>query len=166
MNEKQLLDLCDSVGQFIEYWGFKKIHGKIWAYVYLVDREVSSKELKEVFSISKGLLSMTLNDLKDYKVLFETGKGRHGAELVKANPHIFEAICEVLQKREKTLIKKVHEQTKLLKSLNKAELQNTGISAKKINSLDKLVSGADKTLSAIIKLEQVNLRPWKNFGSE
>ena len=37
------LDVCDAIGDFIEYWGFKRIHGRVWALVAL-----SSKPLPQV----------------------------------------------------------------------------------------------------------------------
>ena len=31
----ELDELAEFVGEFIQYWGFKRIHGKIWAHLFL-----------------------------------------------------------------------------------------------------------------------------------
>ena len=33
------IKLSGEIGNFIEYWGFKKIHGKVWALVFLAGKK-------------------------------------------------------------------------------------------------------------------------------
>ena len=71
---QQLLQVAESVGRFIEYWGFKKIHGQIWTLIFLADRPVDANYLKHSLSVSKALVSMSLKDLIHYNVVYETEK--------------------------------------------------------------------------------------------
>ena len=32
---RRVMEVCDSIGDFIEYWGFKAIHGRVWALLAL-----------------------------------------------------------------------------------------------------------------------------------
>ncbi len=160
---KNLDNLTDSIGEFIKYWGFKPIHGKIWTYVYLVERPVSSKELKETFQISKALLSTTLSDLKKFEVILEQGTGQHGAELFIANPDIFHAITKVLKMREKKLITNISHQITQLNKLNQKELIQLGVSPERFKNLNNLVKSGSKTIDNVIKLEKINLSLWKSF---
>jgi DNA-binding transcriptional regulator GbsR (MarR family) len=159
----KLDDLSDSIGEFIKYWGFKPIHGKIWTYVYLVERPVSSKELKTFFKISKALLSTTLSDLKEYEVILERGTGKHGAELFIANPDVFNAITKVLKLREKKLISNITSQMASINKLNKKELIQIEISPERLKNLNMLVKSGSKAIESVIKLEKINFSLWKNF---
>ena len=33
--DRRVLEVCDAIGEFIEYWGFKSIHGRVWAMLAL-----------------------------------------------------------------------------------------------------------------------------------
>ena len=163
MNKDLLRQVSISVGHFIEYWGFKSIHGQIWAYIFLASEPVAASKLRVDLKISKGLLSMSLNELKDYKVILSAGKGRYGVELLKANPDILEGIINVLRSREKSLIGKVDKDLSKLKKLSSSDLSSLGIDKNKVKQLSKLVFLGKKMIDGFIKLEQISLTPWQAF---
>ena len=162
-NHQKVKELENSIGNFIKYWGFKSIHGKIWLYVFLKQRAVSSKELKEHFEISKALLSMTLSDLKEYDVLYDCGKGPFGAELMEANPDIFDAIINVIRNREKLLIEDINKNITDLRKMNSNELLALDIDKNRLKTLNNLVKSGKKTINGFLKLENLSLSYWKNF---
>jgi len=45
--EEKKKRLADSVGDFIRYWGFKEVHGRIWVHIYLSDNPITAKELTQ-----------------------------------------------------------------------------------------------------------------------
>ncbi|MFQ5770977.1 MAG: hypothetical protein ACE5HX_10610, partial [bacterium] len=55
--------LAESVGEFIKYWGFKEIHGRIWVHIYLSQAPITAKDLTEKLGVTKGLISMMLSEL-------------------------------------------------------------------------------------------------------
>jgi len=36
---------CETVGQMMELWGFKRIHGMVWTYIYLQPKPVSAADI-------------------------------------------------------------------------------------------------------------------------
>jgi two-component system phosphate regulon sensor histidine kinase PhoR len=44
-NSNPLHSLSEQIGDFIQYWGFKKIHGMIWTHLYLSSTPLSAHEL-------------------------------------------------------------------------------------------------------------------------
>ena len=36
-----IVEICDAVGAFIKYWGFKEVHGRVWTYMVLHSQAVS-----------------------------------------------------------------------------------------------------------------------------
>jgi len=53
--ERELLhEAADAVGALMEFWGFKRVMGRIWALLYLRGDELSASELCDQLSISSG----------------------------------------------------------------------------------------------------------------
>ena len=55
-----LMNAANSVGKFIEHWGFRSIHGRIWTVVFLSPRPVSTLEIIEKLEVSKGLVRLSV----------------------------------------------------------------------------------------------------------
>ncbi len=163
MSKDILSKLSSNVGDFIEFWGFKSIHGKIWVYLFLNEAPMSSRDLKEKLGISKALLSISLSELKKYKVVLEAGHGKYGAEMVMANPNVMEAILTVMRSREKTMIDSVISEINHLLEHNPEFLKEHNVSAKRLKALKKLTSYANKAVSGFLKLDSIVLQKWKQF---
>lgn len=165
MTNSNLSQLTESLGEFVEYWGFKPIHGKVWVYIFLRNEPVSTRELQDEFKISKALLSTVVNTLKDYKVILDAGKGKYGVELFTANTDIMQGILNVVRSREKNIVSGIHVSLKQLKEIPQDQLKNIGIDYKRLITLEKLVSLALKAVNSILKLEDIRFSKWKVFRS-
>ena len=60
---------CEAIGQIIESWGFKKILGMTWAFLYLCPEPASAKDICKALDISPALVSITLQDLLRWQVV-------------------------------------------------------------------------------------------------
>ena len=92
----ELIQLAESIGKFIEYWGFKSIHGRVWALLYLSARPLSSIELSRYLKVSKTLMSFSISVLRKYRVIQDAGKGIKRTQYFEANPDISSVILNVL----------------------------------------------------------------------
>lgn len=54
----ELEDLANEVGDFICYWGFKKIHGRLWTHIYLARVPLDAGQLMQRLKVSKALISL------------------------------------------------------------------------------------------------------------
>lgn len=61
--------LAEQVGSFIQYWGFKKIHGQIWTHVWLAKNPIDATTLVLRLEVSKALISLAIKDLVHYDVI-------------------------------------------------------------------------------------------------
>jgi DNA-binding transcriptional regulator GbsR (MarR family) len=61
---KPLRDVAQSVGNFIRHWGFRRIHGEIWALLYLSKTPMSCTQLVQLLDVSKALVSPALKELQ------------------------------------------------------------------------------------------------------
>ena len=100
--------LAELVGQFIEYWGFKAVQGRMWCYLYLLRQPLSSVQLAQVLEISPALVTQSVQILLEYRVIVEAPKGPNGVLRFEANPDVAEAIREVLSRRESKTVSYTH----------------------------------------------------------
>lgn len=121
--DKKLRDFANSVGDFIRYWGFRRIHGQIWALVYLSNKALSGAGLMRALKVSKALISPALSELLDYKLILNAG-GDLKTKLYTANPDISSVIENVLKTREKELLKESQNKLNELTLLNQSELSH------------------------------------------
>ncbi len=156
--------LANSIGSFIEYWGFKEIQGKIWFLLYITGKEFSTKELREYFDISKGQTSEILNELKKFKVVYISGQGKHGVDLYKANDNILESIFSVIKNRELSILTKVLNNIKEI-SIDKDLIQEFDLDKSRLKKINNLVKYSKSTLNKFLAFQEVSWEKWKVFKS-
>src|SRR5262245_382760 len=59
----------DAVGRLMEFWGFKRNMGRVWAVMYLSPNPLTAADLKDLLQISSGAVSMTLAELMRWGVV-------------------------------------------------------------------------------------------------
>lgn len=148
----RLNKLADEIGNFIQYWGFKKIHGKVWTHLYLSSEPLDASDLMKRLSISKSLVSITINDLLQYNVILNNGKGPKDTLVYVCNPEVRAVILDVLKSREAKILNRVDSEFANLKSVNITDAFN----AQRVDSLGKMIGEAQLCLSALTELQSIN----------
>ena len=100
---KKLARMADAVGDFIRYWGFRRIHGQIWTQVYLSKESLSGADLVKRLSVSKALVSPALVELEDYGLITAHYKDKK-TKTYQARPDVVGVIKKILAEREQVLI--------------------------------------------------------------
>ena len=152
----QLDRLAEQIGNFIQYWGFKKIHGQIWTYIYLSIEPLSALQLIERLAVSKALVSLAMTDLINYQLLVQTPESMNKKnKFYTANPNVFEAIRFVLETRELHMLNRVSSEYRLLREL-KQKSKGEPIDDKKLKHLGQMIDGAESALGSLMRLTAVN----------
>jgi DNA-binding transcriptional regulator GbsR (MarR family) len=99
---RSVLQVCDAVGAFIEYWGFKAVHGRVWALLALRQGAMSQVEIADLLGVSRSLISGTMSELVE-KGLVRAVDERRGAPYV-ASMDVWPIIKDVLRGREWMLL--------------------------------------------------------------
>ena len=146
----QLQELEKIVGQFMEYWGFKNIHGRIWTHLYTSKSPLDSTELMDRLGVSKGLMSIAIRDLLEYDVIKTDHVGRHGTVFFVANTDLLGVITNVLKVRESKMLSLAQKSCEALKKLKAQELEGAGIDADKIQSVLELTESAQLLLQTFL----------------
>ncbi len=159
----ELEDVVNQIGEFIQYWGFKNVHGRIWVHLFLTTTPLDSADLIERLEISKGLVSMSLADLLEYEVIQVTGKSQRGSTLYRANPDVMSVIGNVLRKRERRMLSRISSATRLLKKLPDNLKAENFLLDERIQSLNAMVETAENSLDGILELSDVDFSSWQPF---
>lgn len=142
--------LAQAIGQFIEYWGFKAIHGRIWALLYLSKNPLSSVEISRKLKVSKTLLSFSISELLDYDVIQESGKGIKRTVYFRANPNLTAVIINVLRKRESPLMGKISSAFHRVEDLSQQITTEFELDFERTKKMGEFISSAQAALQALI----------------
>ena len=145
----ELRELAAGIGSFIQYWGFKKVHGQIWCYIFLAKQPVDATTLVQRLNVSKALVSLAIKDLVKYDVIQVAGKGQRRKILFESNPDLMKVICAVLKERERKLINNIFESFKKTEDLD-CSVPNIDIDRQKLVEMGEMIQMASGTLDALI----------------
>ena len=157
----ELTDVAEQVGAFMEYWGFKTIHGRIWTHIFLSAEPLDAGALIQRLDVSKALMSMSLAELLDHDVVEVAGKSDNGTTTYRANPDITHTILNVLRKRERRMLSRVSSAAKILPIEGAGEVK---LSAERVNSLQQMIQTAEYTLEGLLTLKSFDFSQWCEFS--
>ena len=98
----QVRQVCDAVGDFIEYWGFKAIFGRIWTLLALSAEPLSQVEIAERLGVSRSSISGAMTELTTRGLVRPVSDHRNAP--YEAVVDIWPSISDVLRSREWMLI--------------------------------------------------------------
>lgn len=99
--------VVNAVGQVIEFWGFKRNHGRVWALLYLRNEPMSSSDLQEALELSKGAVSMITRDLEHWDVVHRQRVSESRAWHFVAADEFLSMIRKVINDRELKMVDRI-----------------------------------------------------------
>lgn len=154
-------DLAEQIGEFIHYWGFKRVHGRIWTHLYVAQKPLDAADLVRQMKISKALVSISLRELLEFEVIEEVGKSSRGTHLYRTNPDILKVILSVLRQREKRILQRIHSAQESLEKTSPEDRTAHGMSDQNIAQLGQLVQKAAVGLESFIAFRSVDFGEWR-----
>lgn len=152
----RLRKLSLSIGQFIRYWGFRRIHGAIWTQLYLSNTPLSCTELATRLALSKSLISPALEELCQYKLIYEAPAPNEKTKIYAANSDVSEVIQHILKTREAKILQQITEDfSKFTDSSHK----NGAIDQKKVTKLSEMIFAANLMLEILVSQKDIMQMP-------
>jgi DNA-binding transcriptional regulator GbsR (MarR family) len=96
--------VSDVIGRLIEFWGFKRNMGRVWAILYLSPEPLGAEDLRTLLKLSSGAVSMTLNELGRWGVVRKVWVQGERKDFFTAEVHLWKMISRVFNEREKAEI--------------------------------------------------------------
>ena len=146
-SQTHLQALSISVGHFIRYWGFRRIHGAVWTQLYLSQTPLSGAELTKRLLLSKALISPALTELEEYQLIKPIKSENEKTKLYIANDDVENVIKHILRIREKKMLEAV---AKNLKNVQKTDSANTDLNTMRLAKLTQMVESAQFMLELIL----------------
>jgi DNA-binding transcriptional regulator GbsR (MarR family) len=95
------LAVSNVVGRLIEFWGFKRNMGRVWAVLYLSPQPLSAEDLRDLLQLSSGAVSMTLSELSRWGVVRKVWIQGERRDFFAAEVQLWRMISRVFNEREK-----------------------------------------------------------------
>ncbi len=92
--------VTDLIGRLIEFWGFKRNMGRVWATLYLSPEPLAAKDLQETLQLSTGAVSMTLAELARWGVVKKVWVPGERRDYFSAEVQLWKMISRVMAERE------------------------------------------------------------------
>ncbi len=155
MEKQQLSDLrhfSGFVGDFIRYWGFRRIHGQIWSILYLSARPLSGVEIISLLGVSKALVSPALKELENEGLIKQTESENAKTKRYQAVEDVQKIIAEVLQRREKPMLNQISQSFSQLQIEDQATY---AMSRERATKLGLMISTAQMSLAMLLESENL-----------
>lgn len=163
--DPRVLQACDTVGRAIELWGFKRVHGMVWTWLYLRPEASSAHDIKEGLGISTGLTSMTLADLARWGVIHRRTPTGERRELFEAERNIWQPIFRVLREREyQAMGEALHSLRAIARALAAETSAPERHAATRLQDLIQLGELAHKTFGRFLELGIIDLRDLRQLS--
>jgi DNA-binding transcriptional regulator GbsR (MarR family) len=153
-----LYQLAERIGNFIEYWGFKEIHGKVWTCIFVAEKPVDAGQIVETLQVSKALVSLAIKDLLHYRVIEAIPKLGPSTQKYRSNRELFQVILGVLKTREREMLTQISGAFAKLDSQPDHEKNKAGISQTHLNELSEMISTTERALDSVIALNDLSLK--------
>lgn len=134
--------LANEVGEFIAYWGFKKIHGQAWTLIYLSPKPIGAGEITSTLKVSKGLVSVALKELCDYQLVRIASQPGRKVKRYVAAENVFGIIQSILATRELVLIQSAEKEQQILSEQSNRLPSKVAVSSERLESLGEMIQGA------------------------
>jgi DNA-binding transcriptional regulator GbsR (MarR family) len=136
----------DAVGNVIEFWGFKRNQGRVWALLYLRGEPLTAGELERELELSKGGVSMLLRDLERWGVVRRVRSPRDSAWGYTAETDLIRMVSHVVEQREASFIERIR--ADLAEARRLASVQG-GVPPQQLERLEKMATLAEHVERAL-----------------
>ncbi len=163
--------VSDVVGRLIEFWGFKRNMGRVWAVLYLSPESMSAEDLREALQLSSGAVSMTLSELGRWGVVRKVWVQGERRDFFTAEVQLWKMVSRVFNEREKAEITSAIEsfeealrQIEPLRSSRDPKIRaRAELQAERIGNLLELARLGKRLLDALVTTAKIDAEPLVRF---
>jgi len=147
----------EAVGNVIEFWGFKRNQGRVWALLYLRGELLTAGEIERELELSKGGVSMLLRDLERWGVVLRVRQPQDTVWRYSAETDLVRMVSRVIEEREAGLVSRVREE---LVEAQRIARRSRGVEPERLERLEKMATLAEhveKALHLFLRTSRLNI---------
>ena len=145
----------ESWGKLGSEWGINRTMAQVHALLLISPEALTTEEMMETLSISRGNANMTLRDLMGWGLIEKQHRAGERKEYFYADKDAWNIARQVAKERRKReldpVLKVLDELSKVEGDLNNPEFLTFN---KSINDINKLAKNVDKTIDTMLKAEE------------
>lgn len=140
-------------GNFGSQWGINKTMAQVHALLLTSDDALSTDDIMENLSISRGGANVNLRELMVWNLVYKSAKPGDRKEFFVAEKDMWEVAKRITRERKRREIEPLMHHLNRLKSVDEADPQSLSF-VKMVGDIERLVSRMDKTSDALMKAEE------------
>jgi DNA-binding transcriptional regulator GbsR (MarR family) len=152
VTNNELRTLSISIGNFIHYWGFRRIHGAIWTQVYLSKAPLNCTQLAENLALSKALVSPALQELCEHKLIEEVSTANEKTKFYQAASNVSEVVKNILKTREHKMLNEINNNFSDFVDKNN---NNESLDQERVQSLQEMILSANLLLELVLSQNEI-----------
>jgi DNA-binding transcriptional regulator GbsR (MarR family) len=147
----------DAVGNVIEFWGFKRNQGRVWALLYLRDVALTAAEIEKDLELSKGGVSMLIRDLERWGVVLRVRTPGDSAWRYKAETDLLQMARRVIEEREFSFIARIRADLEEARKLAEADGHTAKAQIQRLQRMEHLAEATEKALKLFLKTSRLDV---------
>jgi DNA-binding transcriptional regulator GbsR (MarR family) len=173
-SESLLLHAADAVGALMEFWGFRRAMGRIWAILYLSPTPLTAQDLQDQLTMSAGAVSMTCTELLKWGVIKKTWKPGDRRDFFSPETSIWKMVTRVFRERELLQIRatiEIFERTtaalgQAMRAARPDDKKRLKFASERLESLLRLARIGETLVRAVIDGERIDTAPIQKFFTQ
>ncbi|HEX3774094.1 MAG TPA: hypothetical protein VHV51_06485 [Polyangiaceae bacterium] len=153
------LEVADTVGRLMEFWGFKRPMGRIWTLLYLSPTPLGAAELGEQLKMSAGAVSMTLSELVKWGAVKKSWRPGERRDFYEAETSIGKLVQRVLRERELELVRQFEDALTNAEAALPHESSSPDFKRARVHELQRLAKLGETLLTALVAGKVVDPAP-------
>lgn len=113
--------VAETMGELVEFWGFKASMGRIWACLYLSAQPLSANQLADLTGLSAGAISMGMHELAQWGLIRRVPVPGERKRYYTAYTDVWEVVRRIVRERELRLVGRAVERFEEAASLLESE---------------------------------------------
>ncbi|RKG87447.1 GbsR/MarR family transcriptional regulator [Corallococcus terminator] len=136
----------EAVGNVIEFWGFKRNQGRVWALLYLRGEPLTAGEIERELELSKGGVSMLLRDLERWGAVQRVRVPQDTVWRYSAETDLVRMVTHVVEEREAAFVTRIRAD---LAEARRLAVGVGGLPAERLRRLERMATLAEHVERAL-----------------
>ena len=161
------LEVADSIGRLMQFWGFKRAMGRTWALLFLSPEPARATDLADRLKMSPGAVSMTLAELLKWGAVRKCWRPGERSDFYEAETSVWKMVRRVIRERELVLVREVGDVLERAETALKPKSKGAGgarstFKRERIGQLRSLAKVGERLLSSLAAGESVDPSPLRD----
>jgi DNA-binding transcriptional regulator GbsR (MarR family) len=149
--------VVDAVGNTIDFWRFKRNHGRVWALLYLRGKPLAAAEIQKSLGLSKGAVSMVTRELEQWGVVRRARTTGDATWRFVAETDLMRMIRRVIEEREAAFVSGVRADLERAEELARDDGDVPHEVLQRVARMRMLASFVDKALRTFLMTAKLDV---------